>query len=301
MLTVVSVVTTVRCWGEVDEVRCYHEAGEYPDVYLVPGYEEGDPLSNPLEVDVYNGSGEQLSVNTRLYKSVDDGWVSMMPFPEGLQLTHVAADDSRSWELDMSEDAPDLRSRVFPGSPFDLRYTGSGLYAFVVRVVEPDSVDLVALVEFTGGELEFEPVGVRGSEESDGVVDVEMEEIEGEGEVVLEGRRRDSTEAIDNLDEMRPELLVQMDSVNNLVAFWEDDVERVRFNGDLGLLMHMEQLFEFAEVSSHLIQEDSEAYENAILEPSEDGPVEEFPYQVGFIFDGKYFEITVEQVDGVDS
>jgi hypothetical protein len=118
-----------------------------------------------------------------------------------------------------------------------------------------------------------------------------MERDEEEGDRFVASVRKIEEEVGENLDPMLTELAAQLHPIRNALAFFDRyDAEEVRLEGDLSLGEGMESVRLAEEVYST-------RYDSSLIEITEDGPVEEFPYRFRFLHEGTYYEIVVEHLE----
>jgi len=289
-----------------DETRCYHEGGTEPDVRLVPEQEVGDPTEEPMALTLHNDSdssvwGCPLSECWDLHKLIDGEWRLLTPFREDPLVSEpLEADDSHVWNLEMSNEDVDQGDRLNPEDS-EMAYTGSGTYAFSVSVSTEsggggDDIELVALFEIEGESLELEPIGVEGHKREDGTVTVRMEreggetETEAGAETEVVARKVDGT-VEEGVEPMLTELAAQLHPVRNALAFFDEETEEIRFETNGSLLNELSLLRRAANIYEHL-------HDGSLIEVTQDGPVEEFPYRFRFLHEGTYYEIVVEEMKG---
>jgi len=286
---------------DTDETRCYHEVGNEPDVRLVPEQEVGDPTEEPMALTLHNDSDSAvgscpLSECWNLHKLIDGEWRSMTPFklvPSVLRF--LEAGESHTWNFEMSQEDIEMEKRIDAGES-DMAYTGPGRYAFSVSVTtereEGDDIELVALFEIEGEPLELEPIGVEGHELEDDTVHVRMDQDEDDGgRVEISAQRVDGT-LEEEVDSMLTEIAAQLYPIRNTLSFFDRyDAEEVRFEGGSSLVGQMVTLNERNQVYA-------QTQESSVIEVIEDGPVETHPYRYRFLYEGTYYEIVVEEMEG---
>jgi hypothetical protein len=287
---------------DTDETRCYHEMGTEPDVRLVPEREVGDPTEELMTLTLHNDSdspvwGCPLSECWDLHKLIDGEWRSLTPFRVVPAVSvPLEAGDSHTWNLEMSNENVEPGNRLSP-EPSDMAYTGPGTYAFQVDVSTErevgggDDIELVALLEIEGEPLELEPISVEDHDHEDGTVRVQMERDEEEGGRFVASVRK--TEGVgENLDPMPTELAAQLHPIRNALAFFDRyDAEEVRLESDMSLRGWLNALRRAAEAYST-------GYDIPLIEVTEDGPAEEYPYRFRFLHEGTYYKIVVEEMEG---
>lgn len=285
---------------DVDEVRCYHESGAVPDVYVEPEVEVGNPVEDSMEFTLYNGSGDDVETNYTswtLRKQTDEGWMTLPPYVSTLELNILPSGDSRTMPLEMTaldeaDDEPGVS--VFRSHTGPIRYTGSGRYSFSLSATEDTllgdrDVLHVVLFEVEGPELGITPrhsYEVTGEAvhvdlpDSDG--DVEDEEFEN---LVLRARE---TELEPETEPLPLELAVQSDLVNDTVAHLTDGYSEVVFDGGENAVRAMELHAEAADLAEQTVSSwRFETRENP------DASVDD----VLFRFDGSAYEIVPDTGD----
>ena len=284
---------------DTDETNCYHEVGTEPDVYLMPENEAGNPAEQEITFILHNDSDSAvwstpLSISWSLYKLMDGEWRLLTPF-KTVPLVSEPLDSGgfHTWSLEMSNDV-EMPNRLSPRDS-DMAYTGMGRYAFSVSVSTEDGgggedTELVALFHITGEPLELEPIGVEEHEIEDETVRVRMESGEEEGgRVVLSAREVDGSGV--DVEPMLTEIATQLHPIRNTVYFFDRyDAEEVRFEGNSSLAEELSILRRAASIYT-------ETQDGSIIEVTEDGPVEDFPYRFRFLHEGSYYELAVEEYE----
>mgnify|MGYP000391424586 CR=1 FL=1 len=284
---------------DTDETNCYHEVGTEPDVYLMPENEAGNPAEQEITFILHNDSDSAvwstpLSISWSLYKLMDGEWRLLTPF-KTVPLVSEPLDSGgfHTWSLEMSNDV-EMPNRLSPRDS-DMAYTGMGRYAFSVSVSTEDGgggedTELVALFHITGEPLELEPIGVEEHEIEDETVRVRMESGEEEGgRVVLSAREVDGGGV--DVEPMLTEIATQLHPIRNTVYFFDRyDAEEVRFEGNSSLAEELSILRRAASIYT-------ETQDGSIIEVTEDGPVEDFPYRFRFLHEGSYYELAVEEYE----
>lgn len=289
---------------DVDAGRCYHEVGESLDLYVVPETEHFDPKETEAELRINNDRDVAATLQDGLYKQVEGGWVSVpiLRLRGSGDAIEVGPGETEEFSFEFAEGTDvSLRDRTMVRDLSNLRFTGAGTYAFSFSLSPDESLELTASAEFEGPELQLEPLEVEEGSVEDDVVDVELTGS-GSGSVEVMGQELDSFDE-GELDPLYLEHVVQMAPVNNLLYYMEDDVEGVRFHGDLQLLAQMEQLWELSGVVEMNVGDDSEelpsSYSRQILATRGDEGVEELPETIYFRYEGGYYGLTVTKVEGI--
>jgi len=270
--------------------------GTEPDVRLIPEKEIGNPAEEPITFILHNDSDSAvwstpLTVSWDLYKFIDDEWRLLTPF-RTVPLVNEPPDPGgfHTWSLEMSNDT-EMSERLSPEDS-EMAYTGTGRYAFSVSASTEDSsggddIELIALFHVTGEPLELEPIGVEDYEREDGTVRVRLEKEENdEVEAVVTARRVEGT--TEDVEPILSEIAAQLHPVRNTLAFFDGGTDEVIFVGGISLMKEIEQLRRAANISSG-------ARDRNLIEVTEDGSVDSFPYRFRFLHDGSYYELTVEE------
>ena len=284
---------------DTDETNCYHEVGTEPDVYLMPENEAGNPAEQEITFILHNDSDSAvwstpLSISWSLYKLMDGEWRLLTPF-KTVPLVSEPLDSGgfHTWSLEMSNDV-EMPNRLSPRDS-DMAYTGMGRYAFSVSVSTEDGgggedTELVALFHITGEPLELEPIGVEEHEIEDETVRVRMESGEEEGDSIVLSAREVDGSGVD-VEPMLTEIATQLHPIRNTVYFFDRyDAEEVRFEGNSSLAEELSILRRAASIYT-------ETQDGSIIEVTEDGPVEDFPYRFRFLHEGSYYELAVEEYE----
>jgi hypothetical protein len=242
-----------------------------------------------------------LSVSWDLYKFIEDDWRLLTPFRTVPLINEpLESDEFHTWNLEMSNEV-EMSDRLSPEDS-EMAYTGSGTYAFSVSVSTEDGgggddIELVALFEIEGESLELEPIGVEGHERQNGTAVVRMgrdrSESENESGAGTEAEvvaRHVNGTVEEEVEQMPSELAAQLHPIRNTLAFFDEDTEEVRFEGGESLMSELARLRRAAHIYT-------QRRDSSLIEVTEDGPVEEFPYRFRFLHDGIYYEIAVEEYE----
>jgi hypothetical protein len=286
---------------DTDETRCYHEVGTEPDVYLAPEQEAGNPAEEAMTFILHNDSDSSVwncpfSECWDLHKLIDGEWQLLTPFRvDPLVFEPLEAGGSHVWNLEMSNDEVNQRDRVDPEDT-DMAYTGMGRYGFSVSISTKssgggDDIELVALFEIDGEPLELEPVGVEEHEREGDTMRVRMEgDEETEGRVVYSARQVEGT-VEKEIEPMLTEIAAQLHPVRNTVYFFgRYDTEEVRFAGNSSLTEERSILHRAANIYT-------EKQDESVIEVTEEGAVNDFPYRFRFLHDSSYYELGVEEYE----
>ena len=285
---------------DTDETRCYHEVGTEPDLYLVPENEAGNPAEEEMTFILHNNSDSAvwstpLSVSWDLYKFIDDEWRLLTPF-RTVPMVNEPLDPGgfHTWSLEMSNEV-EMSDRLSPEDS-EMAYTGMGRYGFSVSVSTEDGgggddIELVGLFHITGEPLELEPVGVEEHEREGDTVRVRMEgDEETEGRVVYSARQVEGT-VEEDIEPMLTEIAAQLNPVRNTLHFFDIyNAEEVKFEGDMSLAEELSILRRAANIYT-------ETQDESVIEVTEDGSTEEYPYRFRFLHDGSYYELAVEEYE----
>mgnify|MGYP006282920639 CR=1 FL=1 len=285
---------------DTDETRCYHEVGTVPDVYLVPENEAGNPAEEEMTFILHNDSDSAvwstpLSVSWDLYKFIDDEWRRLTPFRTVPLINEpLESDEFHTWNLEMSNEV-EMSDRLSPEDS-GMAYTGMGRYGFSVSVSTEDGgggedTELVGLFHITGEPLELEPVGVEEHEREDDTVRVRMEgDEETNGRMVYSARQVEGT-VEEEIEPMLTEIAAQLHPVRNTLYFFgRYDADKVRFEGDMSLAEELSILRRAANIYTGKQDE-------SVIEVTEDGAVNDFPYRFRFLNEGSYYELAVGEYE----
>lgn len=235
---------------DVDEVRCYHDSGTTPDVYVEPSSEIDNPADDSMEFTLYNDSGDDVETNYSswtLRKQTEEGWLSLPPYGFLAQLNILNTDENHGMlvemtSLDGAEEEDTVVSMVSSTGP--IRYTGPGRYCFSLSATESGLVGERRVRYDVLFEVEGEPLEInrrRGYEQrEDDIARVELPLQDDEDQRDSLIQVREAAEPAEYLDELPPEIAVQSDVVNDALALHREGFRKVEFTGGVTVSRAME-------------------------------------------------------------